>query len=163
MRERIFYVAKIGCQWDMTPKDLPAKTTVYDHYYKLKTYGLWDQVLEKMNRSVREKEGREELPTLGLVDSQKNKNHIQGTREGELMKIKNNRGGGRSKKWQVIPKRWIVERTFAWQQNFRRLSNDYEIDPRNSEAIAKVVAIRLNLKKLNINNMEVVKWLLNRA
>ena len=28
--------------------------------------------------------------------------------------------------WEVIPKRWTVERTFAWLLNFRRLVMDYE-------------------------------------
>jgi putative transposase len=40
----------------------------------------------------------------------------------ELEVVKRNDSG----KWQVIPKRWIVERTFAWLQNFRRLVMDYE-------------------------------------
>jgi transposase len=31
-----------------------------------------------------------------------------------------------SDKWEVLPKRWIVERTFAWLMNFRRLVMDYE-------------------------------------
>ncbi|WP_356948250.1 transposase, partial [uncultured Bacteroides sp.] len=29
-------------------------------------------------------------------------------------------------KFKVIPKRWIVERAFAWLENFRRLTIDYE-------------------------------------
>ena len=29
-------------------------------------------------------------------------------------------------KFVVLPKRWIVERTFAWMDNYRRLSKDYE-------------------------------------
>ncbi len=29
-------------------------------------------------------------------------------------------------KFKVLPKRWVVERTFAWLSNFRRLSKDYE-------------------------------------
>jgi putative transposase len=29
--------------------------------------------------------------------------------------------------WALIAKRWIVERTFAWLNHFRRLSKDYEI------------------------------------
>jgi putative transposase len=64
---------------------------------------------------------------------------------------------GKEKEWKVIPKRWIVERTFAWWQNFRRLSKDYEVMTDNSETMAKVVALRLNLKKLSIGNIVVVK------
>ena len=32
-----------------------------------------------------------------------------------------------SRNWQILPRRWIVERTFAWLNNYRRLSKDYEI------------------------------------
>jgi putative transposase len=32
-----------------------------------------------------------------------------------------------SQKWAIIAKRWIVERTFAWINNFRQTSKDYEI------------------------------------
>ncbi|MBA8770265.1 transposase [Wolbachia pipientis] len=35
--------------------------------------------------------------------------------------------------FQVIPKRWIVERTFAWLSNFRRMSKDYEHSPLTSK------------------------------
>ena len=34
----------------------------------------------------------------------------------------------------VLPKRWIVERTFAWLGRYRRLSKDYEANPKSSEA-----------------------------
>jgi len=33
-----------------------------------------------------------------------------------------------------LPKRWIVERTFGWLGRYRRLSKDYEANPRSSEA-----------------------------
>jgi putative transposase len=32
-----------------------------------------------------------------------------------------------------LPKRWIVERTFGWLGRYRRLSKDYETNPRSSE------------------------------
>lgn len=37
--------------------------------------------------------------------------------------------------WKVIPKRWIVERTFAWLNNSRRLSKDYELLTSSAESI----------------------------
>ena len=41
----------------------------------------------------------------------------------------------------VLPKRWIVERTFAWLGRYRRLSKDYEANPRSSEAWIYVAMI----------------------
>ena len=36
------------------------------------------------------------------------------------------------REWKITPKRWVVERTFAWMNGSRRLSKDYEIND-NSE------------------------------
>ena len=43
--------------------------------------------------------------------------------------------------FSVLPWRWIVERTFAWLGNYRRLARDYEISPRTSEAWIKIAMI----------------------
>ncbi|MDR0672688.1 MAG: transposase, partial [Zoogloeaceae bacterium] len=48
----------------------------------------------------------------------------------------------------VLPKRWVVERAFAWLANYRRLNRDYEINPRQSESMIKLVMIHLLLKRL---------------
>jgi len=50
--------------------------------------------------------------------------------------------------FQVLPKRWIVERTFAWLNRHRRLSKDYERLPETSEAFIYAAMIRLMLKQL---------------
>ncbi len=50
--------------------------------------------------------------------------------------------------FQVLPKRWIIERTFAWLNRQRRLSKDYERLPDTSEALVYVAMIRLMLRKL---------------
>ena len=50
--------------------------------------------------------------------------------------------------FQVLPKRWIVERTFAWLNRYRRLSKDYERLPQTSEAFVYVAMTRLMLKRL---------------
>jgi len=43
--------------------------------------------------------------------------------------------------FEVIPWRWVIERTFAWLGNFRRLSKDYEFFCENSEGM---IYIRLD-------------------
>lgn len=50
--------------------------------------------------------------------------------------------------FQVLPLRWIVERTFAWWNQYRRLSKDYELFPETSESMIYTVMIRLMLKRL---------------
>ena len=51
-------------------------------------------------------------------------------------------------KFVVLPKRWIVERTFAWLGKYRRLSKDYESDPRSSETMIRLAMINLMLHRL---------------
>lgn len=53
--------------------------------------------------------------------------------------------------FRVLPKRWIVERTFGWFNRSRRLSKDYEQDPRMSEAFVYLASIRLMLRRLDRN------------
>lgn len=50
--------------------------------------------------------------------------------------------------FQVLPKRWLVERTFAWLGHSRRLSKDYEELIENSEAMVQIAMIRLMLQRL---------------
>jgi putative transposase len=48
----------------------------------------------------------------------------------------------------VLPKRWIVERTFGWLNKWRRLSKDYEVLPQTSEALIQVAMITLLVRRL---------------
>jgi len=48
----------------------------------------------------------------------------------------------------VLPKRWIVERTFSWFGGSRRLSKDYEYLPEVSEAMVQISSIRLMVRRL---------------
>jgi putative transposase len=48
----------------------------------------------------------------------------------------------------VLPKRWIVERTFGWLNKWRRLSKDYEVLPQTSEALIQVAMINLMVRRL---------------
>lgn len=48
----------------------------------------------------------------------------------------------------VLPKRWLVERTFSWFVRNRRLSRDYERLPQTSEAFIYIAMIRLMTRRL---------------
>jgi len=48
----------------------------------------------------------------------------------------------------VLPKRWIVERTFGWLVRYRRLAQDYECLPANSEALIYVALIHRMARRL---------------
>jgi len=50
--------------------------------------------------------------------------------------------------FQVLPHRWIVERTFGWLGRYRRLSKDYEGLPQSSEAMVYATMIHLMLRRL---------------
>lgn len=53
-----------------------------------------------------------------------------------------------SKEFEVLPKRWIVERTLGWLNRFRRLSKDYELYIASSEAMIYGSLIRLMARRL---------------
>ena len=67
--------------------------------------------------------------------------HMFGNQQGSLT---NTQPG-----FAVLPRRWVVERTFAWVLNYRRHSRDYEVLTRNSEAFIQIAMIHLLLKRLD--------------
>jgi putative transposase len=52
------------------------------------------------------------------------------------------------KGFAVLPRRWVVERTFAWFNHHRRLSKDYEVQLSTSETMIYIVMIRLMVRRL---------------
>ncbi len=75
----------------------------------------------------------------GMVD------WVRETLDAELEIVQREEG---QKGFKVQPKRWVVERTFAWLGNYRRLSKDYERLLRNSEGMIYVASIRTMLKRI---------------
>jgi putative transposase len=51
-------------------------------------------------------------------------------------------------RFTVLPRRWVVERTFAWIGRYRRMSKDYEYLTETGEAFIYAAMIRLMLKRL---------------
>src|SRR5258708_4223122 len=75
------------------------------------------------------------LPTCGEGD--------HGGLECEIVKRSD-----QTKGFLLLPKRWIVERTFAWLGRCRRLAKDWECLNRKSLAFLRLASIRLMLRKL---------------
>jgi putative transposase len=57
--------------------------------------------------------------------------------------------------FKVLPRRWVVERTFAWINKYRRLSKDYEYLTDTSEATLFLAMSRTILKRLGKLILEV--------
>jgi putative transposase len=53
-----------------------------------------------------------------------------------------------AKGFEVVPHRWIVERTFGWLSRYRRLSKDYEFYPQTGENFIYLAMINLMLHRL---------------
>lgn len=218
----VFYVVKTGCQWRMLPKDFAPWNLVYYYFRKWKNNGTFEEILSVLVKEVRTAAGRDESPSLGIIDSRsvKTSHHVDTDRgiDGNK-KIKGRKehivtdvlglplamvihaanvfdgvgatdvfknlankyprlrtiladGGYRgeelageakrygwelsvvlrpdesSKKFSVIPKRWIVERTFSWVENCRRLSMDFEFLSESALAMLQSSFIMLLLNKL---------------
>ena len=218
----IFYVVKTGYQWRMLPKDFAPWNLVYYYFCKWKNNGTFEEILSVLVKNARIAAGRDESPSLGIIDSRsvKTSHHVDknrgidgnkkikgrkehivtdvlglplplaiqaanvfdGVGEKEVFKNPANKyprlrtvladGGYRgeepakeaarhgwklsvvlrsdesSKKFSVIPKRWIVEWTFSWIENYRRLSMDFELLSESALAMLQSSFIMLLLNKI---------------
>jgi putative transposase len=70
---------------------------------------------------------------------------LRGYRKVHLDIVRRSEG---SKGFVVLPKRWIVERTFGWLGKYRRLSKDYEYLTETSVAMIHVAMIHIMLRRL---------------
>jgi putative transposase len=52
-------------------------------------------------------------------------------------------------RFKILPKRWVVERTFGWFNHYRQLSKDYEFHPSTSENMFYIAMIHLMLGRLH--------------
>ena len=222
----LFYKNKTGCQWAMIPHEYPNKSTVYWYFKKWTKNGTWKRINDDFVKQVRKQAGKEESPSLVIIDSQSVKTtHIGGDvgydggknvhgrkrhvavatlgllllvvvtaasvleansaellgpkMEGNFPRLKKILVDGAYKvkfidwflkhcKWivevakrpegavgfEVIPLRWIVERTFGWYNHFRGLSKDYAYHPEMSESMVYLASIRIMLKRLSANKVK---------
>ena len=74
----IMYVLSTGCQWRAVPKDLPARSTLFDYLNLWSWDGTLDRIHHALYEECREQGDREASPTAAIIDSQSVKSAEKG-------------------------------------------------------------------------------------
>ncbi len=74
----ILYLVKTGCQWRMLPADFPNWQSVYYYFRRWRDDGTMERIHHALHREVRQRQGREPSPSLGILDAQSVKTTMLG-------------------------------------------------------------------------------------
>jgi len=66
----ILYMNKTGAQWRMLPNEFPPWGTVYDHDSQWNRRGVWENVLDELNKLHRKKMKKNSTPSYAIIDAQ---------------------------------------------------------------------------------------------
>lgn len=124
---------KIGRQWRNLPHDFPPVFSVNSFYRRAHLNDLWDKILGQLVKFTRHiQRCKRYAVTAGYRRSFIFKVYKYFGMQVEISKKL------KKHEWQVLPKCWRVERTFAWFNQSRRLSKNYELTVASAESLIKI-------------------------
>ena len=79
----LMYVLSTGCQWRAIPKDLPARSTLYDYFDLWSWDGTLDRIHDALYMRCREAASREASPTAAIIPGSKSPGTSQSAKSAE--------------------------------------------------------------------------------
>ncbi len=114
------YVVKTGAPWRWMPNDLPPWAAVYQQAQRWHAAGCFERLAEDLRAVLRLAAGRKADPSAVTSETPAAAAREHGIAL-EVVKLPEAKRG-----FVLLPRRWVVERSFAWATRFRRLVTDYE-------------------------------------
>ena len=149
----IFYVMRSGCPWRQLPKDLPPWSTVYRWFAAWRDACLFEKINHALVITDRERVGpllqasRRLFPFIERVFAD---GGYAGERVATATRIiveivaKSPDQIG----FAVLPRRWVVERFFAWIGRNRRLAKDFEASIDSARAFLYAASVMLLSRRI---------------
>ena len=169
----IFYVVRAGCPWRLLPNDLPPWGTIYRWFAAWRDDGRFERMNHALVMADRERVGRAASPSAAIIDSQSVKTSggslLQASRRifpfiqrvfadsgyaGEkvakatLIAVEIVRKNPGQVGFAVNPRRWVVERFFAWIGRNRRLAKDFEATIGSARAFLYAASVMLLVRRI---------------
>lgn len=124
----ILYVNRTGCAWRYLRKDFPTR-----HRLRL------------LRHLARQRHPAARPLAVTSCHPQRGGARSPSQRGGHRLPV---RAGGGHRAFDVLPRRWVVERTLAWISTHRRCARDYERLPPSHEAMVLLATIALMTQRL---------------